>query len=99
MELVYYFLLFTIQTAKFYGSENRDLFKEWGRGIRDRGCDHCSESWLVQQISIVIQRGGSAEMRMLPAQWELHWSRCRNFITKFIIIYKITVNISNLNRL
>lgn len=60
LEPVYVFIPVAIETTtrRSWGSEGRDFFKELGNPPRDRVCDHCSESCLVDQVSIALQLDG-----------------------------------------
>lgn len=60
LEPAYDFVPVAIETAGPWGSEARRLFKELGRRLHERGCDPRSGSYLVQQVSIAVQRGNAA---------------------------------------
>ncbi|XP_061723449.1 uncharacterized protein LOC133529685 [Cydia pomonella] len=65
LESRYDFVPVAIETAGPWGSEARRLIAELGRRLRERGCDPRSGSYLVQQISIAVQRGNAAGRQLL----------------------------------
>lgn len=62
LEPTYDFVPVAVETAGPWGSEALGLFKELGRRLRERGLDPRSGSWLVQQVSIAVQRGNAASI-------------------------------------
>lgn len=60
LEPVYDFVPVAVETAGPWCAEAKKLVKDIGRRLRDRGCDPRSGSYLVQQISLAIQRGNAA---------------------------------------
>ncbi|XP_063385543.1 uncharacterized protein LOC134671614 [Cydia fagiglandana] len=56
----YDFVPVALETAGPWGVEARRLFGEIGRRLRERGGDPRSGSYLVQQVSIAVQRGNAA---------------------------------------
>ncbi|XP_063389112.1 uncharacterized protein LOC134674887 [Cydia fagiglandana] len=58
----YDFVPVAVETAGPWCSEAGELFRDLGRRLRERGNDPRSGSWLVQQISIAIQRGNAASV-------------------------------------
>ncbi|XP_047996387.1 uncharacterized protein LOC125234221 [Leguminivora glycinivorella] len=62
LEATYDFVPFAVETAGPWGREARELFREIGKRLREKTKDPRSESWLVQQVSIAIQRGNAASV-------------------------------------
>lgn len=62
LESMYDFVPVAVETAGPWGNEARELFRDLGRRLRERGNDPRSGSWLVQQVSIAIQRGNAASI-------------------------------------
>ncbi|XP_063631534.1 uncharacterized protein LOC134802767 [Cydia splendana] len=58
----YLFVPLAVETAGCWCSEAREFFKEVGNRLRDRGLDPRSGSFLVQRLSIAIQRGNAASV-------------------------------------
>lgn len=57
LEPLYHLAPVTVEIVGPWSSEGCKIFKELDLDASDRGCEHHSELWLVQQLSIVIQRG------------------------------------------
>ncbi|KAI8420792.1 hypothetical protein MSG28_007999 [Choristoneura fumiferana] len=60
LEPTYHFVPISVETAGPWGAEAKSLVWELSRRLRDRGCDHRSGSYLVQQVALAIQRGNAA---------------------------------------
>lgn len=62
LEPAYDFVPVAVETAGSWGTEAKEFVRELGRRLRVRGCDPRSGSYLVQQISLAIQRGNAASV-------------------------------------
>jgi hypothetical protein len=58
----YYFVPLAFETTGCWGSEALVFIKEVGRRIKERGSDVRAGSYLVQRLSIAIQRGNAASV-------------------------------------
>ncbi|KAI5631689.1 hypothetical protein NE865_15601 [Phthorimaea operculella] len=58
----YLFVPFAVETTGCWGSEAKAFVKDIGCRLRERGCDPRSGSFLVQRLSIAIQRGNAASV-------------------------------------
>ncbi|KAI5639757.1 hypothetical protein NE865_07834 [Phthorimaea operculella] len=56
----YLFVPFAVETGGPWGKEAKIFIRELGRRLRERGCDPRSGAYLVQHISLAIQRGNAA---------------------------------------
>lgn len=62
LEQMYDFVPVAVETAGPWCVEALELFRELGKRLRQKGNDPRSGSWLVQQVSIAIQRGNAASI-------------------------------------
>ncbi|KAI5640346.1 hypothetical protein NE865_07271 [Phthorimaea operculella] len=62
LEQRYLFVPFAVETTGCWGSEAKAFVKDIGCRLRERGCDPRSGSFLVQRLSIAIQRGNAASV-------------------------------------
>ncbi|XP_047996131.1 uncharacterized protein LOC125233995 [Leguminivora glycinivorella] len=60
LEPMYDFVPVAVETAGPWALEAKEFIRDLGRRLRDKGCDPRSGSYLVQQISLAIQRGNAA---------------------------------------
>ncbi|KAJ2948225.1 hypothetical protein O0L34_g10035 [Tuta absoluta] len=60
LEQRYIFIPFAVETGGPWGKEAKKFARELGRRLRDRGCDRRSGAYLIQHISLAIQRGNAA---------------------------------------
>ncbi|KAI5634065.1 histone deacetylase domain-containing protein [Phthorimaea operculella] len=56
----YIFVPFAVETGGPWAKEAKKFARELGRRLRDRGCDPRSGAYLIQHISLAIQRGNAA---------------------------------------
>jgi hypothetical protein len=56
---LYNFVSFAVETLGSFGDEALDLVKDLGRRIYEKTGEIRSKSYLIQRISIAIQRGNS----------------------------------------
>jgi hypothetical protein len=69
----YLFVPFAVETLGPFGEEAQDLVKELGRRIYDNTGEIRSKSFLIQRISIAIQRGNAASIfSTIPISSELN---------------------------
>lgn len=62
LESAYDFVPFAVETAGPWGSEAKTLVQELGRRLRGKGRDPRSGWFIVQQVSLAIQRGNAASL-------------------------------------
>ncbi|KAI5635037.1 hypothetical protein NE865_12269 [Phthorimaea operculella] len=58
----YTFVPIAVETLGCWGTEAKDFIKEVGQRLRETGCDPRAGSFLVQRLSIAIQRGNAASV-------------------------------------
>lgn len=62
LEQGYIFIPLAVETAGCWGAEAIQFIKDLGRRLRQKNCDPRSGSFLVQRLSIAIQRGNAASV-------------------------------------
>jgi hypothetical protein len=60
LEPVYDFVPLAVETAGPWCSEGKVFIQALGKRLRERGCDPRSGAYLVQRVSLAIQRGNAA---------------------------------------
>ncbi|CAG9135278.1 unnamed protein product [Plutella xylostella] len=58
----YIFVPLALETTGVWGTQGRAFIKELGRRLRDRGHDKRSGAYLMQRISLAVQRGNAASV-------------------------------------
>ncbi|XP_063636072.1 coiled-coil domain-containing protein 18-like [Cydia splendana] len=58
----YIFVPFAVETAGCWGADAKQFVRDIGRRLRQKGEDPRSESFLVQRLSIAIQRGNATRV-------------------------------------
>lgn len=62
LEPIYDFVPVAVETSGPWCSEAKCFIKKLGQRLRESGCDPRSGSYLVQQISLAVQRGNAASI-------------------------------------
>ena len=62
LEAKYYFVPFAVETTGCWSAEARSFVRDIGRQLKERGHEQRSGSFLVQRLSIAIQRGNAASV-------------------------------------
>lgn len=58
----YLFVPLAVETTGIWGAQGRMFVKDIGRRLRDRGFDNRSGAFLIQRISLAVQRGNAASV-------------------------------------
>lgn len=62
LEQKYWFVPVAVETSGCWGNEAKSFISQIGKRLRERGLDPRAGSFLVQRLSIAIQRGNAASV-------------------------------------